>query len=304
MDVLIVGAGVIGSVYGAHLAAAGLSVSILARGGRAESIARDGLVIKNVITGKSLQRRITMVGGDITACSPSLVLIAVRGDQLASACSTVAAVRGCPLLLFFGNNPGGRKALPQDLPGMVRLGFPGLGGQLKGSTVEYAAIRPQPTALDAARDSALDELAAALRGQGLGVSRVEDMDGRLLFHATFIAAVTAALYRCGIDPVRLGADRAVLSLMCHAVSEGFAALRRLGIGGCPGNLALLHRPMLLPVARCYWARRMRSPIGELCFAAHARHARREMLSLADATIARLGGQPHTASLRQLLEGSG
>ena len=303
MEVLIVGAGVIGSVYGAHLAAAGIPVSVLARGARADDIARDGLIIKDVITGKSLQPRIKMVR-EITACSPSLVLIAVRSDQLASACSTVAAVRGRPMLLFFGNNPEGTKALPRDLPGTVRLGFPGVGGQLKGSTVEYAVIRPQPTALEAARDSALDELAGALRGQGLGVSRVDGMDGRLLFHATFIAAITAALYRCGTDPVRLGANRAMLSLMCHAVTEGFAALRRQGVGGCPGNLALLHRAMLRPVAMCYWARAMRSPMGELCFAAHARHAKGEMLSLATAAIARLGGEPHTASLRRLLEGSG
>jgi len=303
MEVLVVGAGVIGSVYGAHLAAAGIPVSVLARGARADSIVRDGLVIKDVITGASLQPRLKMVR-EIAACSPSLVLIAVRSDQLASACSTVAAVRGRPVLLFFGNNPEGRKALPQDLPGTLRLGFPGVGGLLKGSTVEYAVIRPQPTALEAAHDPALDELAGALRRQGLGVSRVDDMDGRLLYHATFIAAVTAALYRCGTDPVRLGADRAVLSLMCRAVTEGFAALRRQGVGGCPGNLALLQRAMLRPVAMCYWARTMQSPMGELCFAAHARHAKGEMLSLADAALARLSDQPNTESLRQLLVGSG
>jgi len=302
MEVLVVGAGVIGSVYGAHLAAAGIPVSVLARGARADDIAREGLIIKNVITGTSLQPRVKMVR-DITACSPSLVLIAVRGDQLASACSTVAPVRGRPVLLFFGNNPEGRRALPQDLPGTVRLGFPGVGGQLKGATVEYVAIRPQPTALEAARDPTLDELEGALRGQGLRVSRVDDMDGRLLFHATFIAAVTGALYRCGTDPVRLGTDSAMLTLMCHAVTEGFAALRRQGVGGCPGNLALLHRATLRPIAMRYWARTMRSPMGELCFAAHARHAKGEMLSLADAAIARLSGERNTESLRQLLVAS-
>jgi 2-dehydropantoate 2-reductase len=108
MEVLVVGAGVIGSVYGAHLAAAGIPVSILARGARADSILRDGLVIRDVITGESLQPRIKMVS-EITACSPSLVLIAVRSEQLASVCSTLAAVRGHPTLLFFGNIPEGRK---------------------------------------------------------------------------------------------------------------------------------------------------------------------------------------------------
>jgi hypothetical protein len=45
-------------------------------------------------------------------------------------------------------------------------------------------------------------------------------------------------------------------------------------------------------------------MGELCFAAHARHAKAEMLSLAEAVIARLSDQPNTESLRQLLLGLG
>jgi len=68
----------------------------------------------------------------------------------------------------------------------------------------------------------------------------------------------------------------VLTLMCRAVSEGFAALRRQCVAGLPRNLALLHRAVLRPLAIRYWARTLRSPLGELCFAAHARHAAAEM----------------------------
>ena len=42
---------------------------------------------------------------------------------------------------------------------------------------------------------------------------------------------------------------------------------------------MLHSPLLRPVAVRYWARTMRSPMGELCFAAHARHAEAEMRAL-------------------------
>ena len=77
-------------------------------------------------------------------------------------------------------------------------------------------------------------------------------------------------------PVRLAADRATLTLMCRAITGAFAALRNDGTAGLPRNLAVLHSPLLRAVAVRYWARTMRSPTGELCFAAHSRHAEAEM----------------------------
>lgn len=107
---------------------------------------------------------------------------------------------------------------------------------------------------------------------GFAVQRVADMDGWLAYHAAFVACVAAALYRCDTDAARLPADRPTLTLMCAAVTEAFAALRRTGVTGLPRNLAVLHHPLMKAVAVRYWARTMRSPMGELCFAAHSRHA--------------------------------
>jgi hypothetical protein len=55
------------------------------------------------------------------------------------------------------------------------------------------------------------------------------------------------------------------------------------------------------VAERYWARIMRSPAGELCFAAHARNAPAEMRALAGQVTARLANRPSTSHLRQLLQ---
>ena len=46
MRILIFGAGVIGSLYGALLAEAGYDVSVYARGRRLESLSQDGLLYK------------------------------------------------------------------------------------------------------------------------------------------------------------------------------------------------------------------------------------------------------------------
>jgi 2-dehydropantoate 2-reductase len=277
MKVLVVGAGVVGTVYGAHLAVAGNTVSVLSHGPRTEEVAAGGLCARDAAGGGFADAE-TAVVPDASGIY-DVVLVTVRRDQLASACAGLTALAGKPALLFLGNNPAGRAAIPGGMPGEVYLGFPGVGGVISGGTAEYVRIRQQPTALPETSDPRLAAFESALTGRGFAVQRVANMDGWLAYHAAFVACVTAALYRCGTDPVRLAADRATLTLMCRAITEAFAALRADGTAGLPRNLAVLHSPLLRVVAVRYWARTMRSPMGELCFAAHARHAEPEMRAL-------------------------
>jgi len=302
MKVLIIGAGVIGTVYGAHLGAAGHTVDVLGHPPRTDDIVIGGLAAHEVLDDSRAETAASVVP-DIGADRYDLVLVAVRSDQLAQAGSQLAGLTGSPTVLFFGNNPGGRSALRAQVPGEVRLGFPGVGGVLRDGTADYVRIRQQPTALEAGRDPHLAALERALRQQGFAVQRVNDMDGWLAYHAAFVACVAAALYRCGTDAARLAANREALQLMCAAVTEAFAALRHAGIRGLPRNLAILHSPPLKAVAVRYWARTMRSPAGELCFAAHARHAQAEMQVLGDQVMARLADSTATRHLRQLLQPS-
>ena len=77
-------------------------------------------------------------------------VVAVRRDQLASACAELAVLAGKPAIVFFGNNPAGRAAVAGDLPGDVYLGFPGIGGVMTSGTADYVRIRQQPTVLQQA----------------------------------------------------------------------------------------------------------------------------------------------------------
>ena len=51
MKVLIVGAGVVGTVYGAHLAAAGSTVEVFSHGPRTDEVAAGGLRARDVTGG-------------------------------------------------------------------------------------------------------------------------------------------------------------------------------------------------------------------------------------------------------------
>ena len=294
MKMLIAGAGVIGTVYGAHLAAAGNTVSVLSHGPRTDEVAAGGLSARDVLSGQRAHAEAAVVPD--ASGEYDIALVAVRRDQLASACAGLAALAGKPAVVFFGNNPAGRSAITGDLPGDVYLGFPGVGGLMAGGTADYVRIRQQPTALQQSSDPRLAALETALAGCGFAVRRVAEMDGWLAYHAAFVACIAAALYRCGTNPARLAADRATLTLMCQAITEAFAALRADGTAGLPRNLAVLHTPLLRPVAVRYWAQTMRSPAGELCFAAHSRHAEAEMRTLGDDVAARITDSPALAEL--------
>jgi 2-dehydropantoate 2-reductase len=294
LKVLIVGAGVIGTVYGAHVAAAGHQVSVLSHGRRTGEVAAGGMCARDVLGGGRVG-----TGTDVVPDASGtydVVLVAVRRDQLSSACAGLAVLAGKPAVVFFGNNPAGRAAIPGDLPGDAYLGFPGVGGVMAGGTADYVRIRQQPTALPQSTDLRLAALESALSSRGFAIQRVADMDGWLAYHAAFIACVAAALYRCGTDPVRLAWDRPVLTLMCQAITGAFAGLRGQGTAGLPRNLAVLHSPLLKAVAVRYWARTMRSPMGELCFAAHSRHAEAEMRALASDTATRITSSPALTEL--------
>jgi 2-dehydropantoate 2-reductase len=303
MKTLVVGAGVIGTVYGAQLGAAGHDVSVLAHGARTVEVAREGLRARDVLA-------------DVVTDSPAavldrsdgetfdLVLVALRRDHLPSAADQLAMLSGRPLVLFFGNNPDGRAGLPSEVSGAVFLGFPGVGGTVKAGVAEYAPIAQQPTALEETRDARLDDFRRALESRGFAVQRIADMSGWLAYHAVFVASVSAALYHCQTDPQRLARNRGELRLMCRAITEGFTALRNQGVVGLPHNLALLHARALHPVAVRYWARSMRSPMGELAFAAHSRHAEPEMRAMARDVLSRLGHDDRQDALRQLLTAPG
>ena len=299
MNVLIVGAGVIGTVYGAQLGAVGHGISVLAHGDRTDAIASRGLRARDVTSGVETDSpaRVVPSAGDPDV---DVVLVALRRDHLRSAVGALAEVTPEALVLFMGNNPAGRSGVPSGSGARVALGFPGVGGTISAGVATYYKIAQQPTAIEAIDEPRLAVLADALVARGLPIQRVVDMDGWLAYHAIFVAAVCAALYRCGTDPKRLADDRATIKLMCLAITEGFQELHGGHIKGCPRNLSVLHNRWLMPVAIRYWARVMRSPMGEFAFAAHAGHAEPEMRSLADDVISRLPRNDAGDALQTLL----
>ena len=61
MDILMYGAGVLGSLYAARLQEAGQLVSLLARGQRLQNIREHGIVLEDVLTGQTTTTHVQVV---------------------------------------------------------------------------------------------------------------------------------------------------------------------------------------------------------------------------------------------------
>jgi 2-dehydropantoate 2-reductase len=280
--VLVIGAGVIGTVYAARLAISGLDVTVLARGDRLRRLEAEGAVVVRSPGGEPAQAWIRAVE-HASDERFDLIILAVRREQVVAAVDALSGIES-PIVLFFGNFAGMQDELAETA-GRERtiFGFPGIAGRLDDRTVRYVQIRQQPTTLggSAARSGAVLQVARALRRAGFDVSIVADMSSWLDAHAAFIVPITAAVRAAGGSADALSNNSRLLRLMVVATREAYDVLDRHQRLAAPVNLRLLYR--LLPVGfGCwYWRRALRGEFGELAFAAHTRHAWPETSALAE-----------------------
>jgi len=283
LSALLIGCGVIGSVYGGQIAIAGHSLWVLAHGHGEQEVARHGIQLHDVDSGMNQSVKVALAQS-ADEREYDLVLVAVQASQLASTFPALRVLKGSPHIVFFGNNPDGRATIPTDLPGTHELAFPGVGGSLRKNVVEYAHIAEQPTTFEAKSPPISKKLQTILESQGFKIQHTANMDGWLQYHTILISCISAALLKAEVNPVKLGNDRKLLNLMCWAIEEGFRALDIQHTQGLPRNLRILHNIFLRPIARRYWGKLMRSPKGELFFAGHVRHSADEVHDLVQWTL--------------------
>jgi 2-dehydropantoate 2-reductase len=301
--VLVLGAGVIGSVYAGRLLRAGHDVLFLARGLRLVDLQTYGLVLEDAESGDRLAVPVPSVADLAASDRFDLVLVPVRAEQLRSTLPVLTAMTDDSDVLFFGNASNKQRELTAALGGRALFGFPAAGGLRDGPVVRFVPISQQKTMLgepDGSTSPRVRHLQGVLEEAGFPTLISSDIEGWLVGHTAFVVPMAFALYRVGGVPAALAADAATMRLMVSATREAFTALGAYGNAEIPSNLRTLYRlPTRLVIG--YWRRVLTSPRGELWFGAHSRAAPREMHELADELRAavRHTGRP-TPDLERLL----
>jgi len=287
MNILVYGAGVVGSQYAARLRQAGHMVTLLARAERATQVREYGIVLEAVNTGRVETVYVTVTESLAEDDHFDLVLVSVRANQIAAVLPVLAANHQTPNVLFIGNNPAGAEALVRALGReRVLLGFGTVGGLRKGHVVQYYA-RPNKSfgrtylgELDGLVSTRLVQVAIALTEARLQPELVSNMDAWLKVHAALISPVALAIYSAGGDNYRLARTRDGLLLAVRAVREGLGVLDALKIPIEPALYRLLQwlpEPLLLVLLRLV----VNTQAGEYNMAGHANAARDEMKLVAD-----------------------
>lgn len=241
MNILVYGAGAVGSVYAAKLQEAGNNVALLARGQRAVSLRTHGIQLEDATTGRRTTTSVSVVEQLAPTDRYDVVLVTVRFDQLDSILPVLVANRQVSTLLFLLNNPAGMRHVEQLDPQRVVPGFPSVGGVRGGDVVHYYTLRQLPTMLgeaDGRMTPRLHQLVAIFKQAGIRVALSPDMQMWLKTHAIMDMGLIAAVRMTG-GSAQLARSRRNVVMLAQSIREGLLALRALGAPLTPFSLTLL-----------------------------------------------------------------
>jgi 2-dehydropantoate 2-reductase len=285
MKIIMIGAGVLGSLYAAKLQETNHPVTLLARGKRLSQVQIHGIILEDS-RGRETHTPVETCGSLDPEMDYDLAIVLVRKNQLDSVLPMLSANRKIPSILFMVNNCSGPAALIEAVGReRVLLGFPGAGGERDGVIVRYRVVNPliQPTTigeLDGARSARIKQIASMLSSAGFPTVISGNMDAWLKTHVAVVSPVANAIYLAGGSNYRLAHTQDGLALMMRAVREGFNVLRSLHIPITPAKFKLIRyipEPLLVALLQNVFDTKQ----AELVLARHANAARDEMQTLAD-----------------------
>jgi 2-dehydropantoate 2-reductase len=286
MRILVFGAGVLGSLYAARLHVAGHDVTLLARGDRLTALTANGVQLEDAITGERETVRVPLIGELVAEAAYDLVLVFVRGEQLAEAARHLAEDGASGSLLFMVNNPAGSEELGRTVGAeRLMLGFAGAGGYREGDTVKYVVLPRllQPTTIgepQGVQTARIRAVRAAIRSAGFPVAIERNMDAWYKYHAAWVTPVAYAIYAARTAGSSLAARPGLVRELVDATRELWRALGDLGHRLTPARLRLLRilpRWILVPVI----TRLMRTRLADAAAIRHANAAPQEMGLLAE-----------------------
>lgn len=244
--ILIIGAGVIGSVYGAKLIKAGNEVSFLAKGKRLQFLQKKGLIVQwtNNLSANEYFQTIRCFENIPSEEVFDFVLVAVRNENLTSVYPLLKENKS-PNIVFLANNPDGSTEYLRFVEKeRIIIGFPGAGGEIRDGVVHGEIVSGfiQPTTFgqlitdDTGR---LVRLKQILKSAGFPVSINPNMDSWLLNHLALVCPLGNAIYAGGGDNYSASKQRDVMKKTALALKEGFRFLKKSGTGINPSKFNLI-----------------------------------------------------------------
>ena len=286
MNILVYGAGVLGSLYGYRLQQAGHEVTFLARGQRLADLLDRGLELQDLVTGERLSAPARVIDHLEPGGAYDLALVIMGYNKIPGVLPALQANTAIPTVLFMGNNAAGPGELVRALgPDRVMMGFPLASGTIRDGVVHFAAelngrhSRAVIGEIDGAVTPRAEEIAGVLASAGFDVEISPDIDAWLKSHAAVILPLAGMFYGAENDALRLARTRDALVLGVRAVREGIDVLQARGYPVLPSRTEAAFRMVPEPLLVLFLSRLLLRP--EMQYAlVHAEHSREELRELA------------------------
>lgn len=276
MRILIFGAGVIGSLYGALLAEAGYDVSVYARGRRLESLIRNGLLLKS---GAMIRKAPVKV---LSSFQPDdcydFIILAVRENQLHAALKDLRQNSSPTIVTMVNSLENYDRWEAICGAGRIIPAFPGAGGGFDGDVLD-AALTPrliQPTTFGKT-DGREKKLARILHGAKIPYQIVPDMHAWQLCHLAMVVPIADAYYEAA-NPEHAGRDAILMRKTAKQIRDNLNEIAARNIRLSPRKMQVFR---LLPVPLVGWVLGLvfQSSFGELFMYQHSMKAPDEMRRL-------------------------
>ena len=280
--ILVMGAGVNGSVCAAALQRAGCDVTVLARGKRLEELQERGIEIEDPLKGTRTVTHVPVVDRLASEDIYEYVLVVVRKNQVRDLLPVLAQNQSQSVVFMVNTASGPDEWIAALGAKRVMLGFAFAGGRREGSLIRAMRARGQRTPFGEANGAIterLTRLVSILNRAGLKAKAIADMPDWLVTHAAMVAPLAMFLLKHGCDTYALARSREDMGMLADAMRETLAVLRANGRRIVPHSAVLLD---VLPrfVVTSFFRAFMSSRYAEIGAGWHCSQAPDEMFQLA------------------------
>jgi len=256
--ILVIGAGVNGSVCAASLHKAGFDVTVLARGQRYEELRNEGIIIENSLTHARSMTKVPVTQALEPDDIYDYILVVIRQDQMAALLPILARNRSANIV-FMANDLLGAEAYAAIGKERILLGFVFGGGKREGAVV-YAVSDVGGVLgalfggipfgeINGAKTERLKRLVAIFRQAGLDAQISTRTADYLATHTGMVTLMVGLGIKYDMDLQALARDKAGLGLLVDALREMFKVLQASGYQVTPPKFrAMQWMPRSLMIA--------------------------------------------------------